>query len=259
MRSFKSHFRFEFHSALKGPLFWVALAALILLMLSVKGFFVADFSINGQEVSSEKRLAFSLAAAYSAVAIISVLYLLGVGLDKFGSGFLRSNDLIMLARAYPRKNFLWTKYLAVCCVGWLFLIVAIFCLWITLYIYSGFNLYRLFLLIPVHALSLALIASMQLFLKSFMPNFATFFILGIGLPVIYSQNLYQIFFAEPRGSESSFLFLYLLPRLGEVHTFGLGLVQDFFQKRSGDAIFQVIAWGLIYLAGTTLIFQRKRL
>ena len=124
---------FELVPTLKGPLLWVALASLGLLVIPVRFIFVGEFSVNGQLLAQELRLNYVLAVGYSTIVFLTTLLTLSLCLDRTGIHYLRNNDLLVLARSFGRPAFYLTKMLSVLVPAIVFAALGLTLFWEELY------------------------------------------------------------------------------------------------------------------------------
>ncbi len=253
--------RFEAGEALRGTALWVGLAVLTLFLLGVKGLFSGDFVLNGQALSHQVRLVYFLGVGYSMLTFLTTLYGLAVCVERTGTGYLRGNDLLLLARPVSRSVFYFGKMGGALAAVFFFSVISVSLFWVALYWYSGVNLYGLLWLVAPQCLGLAALVSLFFWLRQFLGNVTVFFICIALLPFSYASNLWYYYGATLRESlQTAWSWPQFLPQFGGLHAFALGLVQDFyFRPATWVAVANIGLWILLALVAGALRFRRRLL
>ena len=251
---------FEMLPAVKGPLFWVALASLGLLVIPVRFIFVGEFSVNGQPLCQGLRLNYVLAVGYSSIVFLTTLFTLCLCLDRTGAHYLKNNDLLILSRSLSRPIFYLAKIGSVLLPSIVYGSLAILLFWEELYRIAGINLFRVFLLIFPLSLSMSCLVGLYFLIRNFMGNFMIFFLWLLFLPVIYFVNLWRHYGGILRDGESHSSLMGFFPQFGGIHAYSLGLVGDWFIR--GDSLFALVnctAWTVFALGAGLYFFSKRRL
>lgn len=251
---------FELVPALRGPLLWVALFSLGLVIIPVRFIFVGEFSVNGQLLGQELRLNYVLAVGYSTIVFLTTLLTLCLCLDRTGNHYLRNNDLLILSRAFGRSAFYIAKIASVLVPAAIYGALAITLFWEELYRIAGVNLFRVFLLILPLTLSMGCLVSLYFLMRHFFGNFIIFFLWLLLLPVIYVGNLWSYYAGVFREGAPRIPILGILPQFGGIHAYSLGLVGDVFLREDAwHAVANGSLWTAMALATGLWVFSRKRL
>ncbi len=251
---------FELIPTLKGPLHWVALASLGLLVIPVHFIFVGEFSVNGQLLAQDLRLNYVLAVGYSTIVFLTTLLTLSLCLDRTGIHYLRNNDLLVLARNFGRPAFYFTKLASVLVPALVYALLGLSLFWEELYRLAGVNLFRVFLLILPLSLSMTCLVTVYFLLRHFLRNFVIFFLSLLLLPVIYIGNLWRYYGGALREGVPHVPILGLLPQFGGIHAYSLGMVADaFIREDTWQALANGFGWTAMALGVGVFLFTRKQL
>jgi hypothetical protein len=257
LRTFSVLVRHEFAGGFKGPLFWIALACLFVLPLPVRMAYGGEIMILGRTVGESYRLAVALVGGFSVLMFFSTLYTLCLCLERTGSHYLRSNDLLILARATGRFPFYAAKLASVFLNAFLYGALGLIGLWEELSRIGASGATRLFPLLLPLGMNLACLIAVYFFLRNFFRNFLIFFLWLIALPVLFLAGLWHCYADPLKGGLRVFLWL---PQLGGLHAWALGAVHPALDRPEADwALLNVGLWTAVAFTAGALIFLRKRL
>ncbi len=257
LRIFWVLLRHEFVKGFKEPLFFIALLCLLILPFPVRMAYGGDFMLMGRTVGESYRLMVAMIGGYSLVAFLSSVYALCLCMDRFGSGFLRNNDLLILSRPVGRLPFLAAKITALFLNAYFYCCLGFFWLWSELLVMGVSGVYKLlFLLFPL-ALNLACLIAIYFALRSFLSNFLVFFLWLIALPMLFFTGLWHCYADSLNSTLGIFLWL---PQIGGLHAWALGIVHPLLQREiATKAILNMVLWLLGSLTLGIFVFNKKKL
>ncbi len=237
-----------------------ALGALALFLFLLKSAFSGQLVMNGKAIGVEYRVIYLLAIGYSVISVLTTLYTLSLALERTGSGFLKQNDWLILARNVSRPLFYSTKLISLSLAAIAFSVISLIGFWITIYLCSGQNLYRLLWLIIPLSLSQTVLLALFLALRQYMGAFALFFGFLLTLPILYIRQLWQYYGGIMRGDNAGETVFHVLPSFGGIHAFSLGVVQDFYYRESAwISLINISLWGFVAVFMGIMSFRKKRM
>ncbi len=260
LRVFGTLLRFELGEGFKGPLFWVALICLPLVLIPLRLAWSGQIVVMGQSLAESYRQAAGMALGATCVVFFSNLYGLCLCLERAGSSYLRHHDLMLLSRSVGRSWFFLGKVAGVWITASAYGLAATFLLFLDGLRISGIAPWSLLWVAFTTSLGLACIVSLSFCLRNFLPNFLIFFVWLLVLPVQYFSNLWH-YYGVSQGSAvgplSGFL---LLPQVGGLHAFALGkLLPPWWVPGTAASLVNIALWITVSLVAGMAIFSRKRL
>ncbi len=245
----------EFLAGFRGPLFWIAVACLLALPLPVRMAYGGDIVIMGRPVSDTSRLAVALGGGYSLLLFFATLYALCLCLERTGSHYLRSNDLLILARSVGRLPFYAAKLTGVYLNALLYGLIGFFWLWEELAHIGASESWRLLVLLFSMGLTLACLIAVYFTLRNLFGNFLIFFVWLLALPVLFLAGLWHAYLEPLQTGMRVFLWL---PQFGVLHAWALNAVHPTVVVPIASVL-NVIVWTAASLVSGVAVFLRKRL